>query len=59
VSLGLAFVLGGILLPLEYWNPVFLSLMLAAVTAAIWYSIKLRHERPVAIASRRSSQANL
>jgi hypothetical protein len=59
VSLGLAFVLGGILLPLEYWNPVFLSLMLAAVTAGIWYGIKLRHERPVAIASRRSSQANL
>ena len=59
VSLGLAFVLGGILLPLEYWNPVFLSLMLAAVMAVIWYSIKLRHERPVAIASRRSSQANL
>jgi hypothetical protein len=59
VSLGLAFVLGGILLPLEYWNPIFLSLMLAAMTAAVWYSIKLRHERAVEIAPRPSSQANL
>jgi len=54
VGLGLAFALGGILLPLEYWQAVFLCLMLAAVTAAIWYSIKLRHERIVAIASGRS-----
>lgn len=50
VSLGVAFVLGGILLPLEYWQPVFLCLMLAALTAGIWYSIKLRHERSLAIA---------
>jgi hypothetical protein len=45
VGLGLAFVLGGILFPLEYWEPVFASLMLAALAAGIWYSIKLRHER--------------
>jgi membrane protein implicated in regulation of membrane protease activity len=45
VGLGLAFVLGGILLPLEYWEPVFTSLMLAALAAGVWYSIKLRHER--------------
>ena len=59
VGLGLAFVLGGILLPLEYWQPVFLCLMLAAVMAFIWYSIKLRHERLVAIAPGRSSRANI
>ena len=45
VGLGFAFALGGILLPLEYWQPVFLCLMLAALTAGIWYGIKLRHER--------------
>ena len=55
VGLGLAFVLGGLLLPLEYWQAVFLCLMLAALTAAIWYSIKLRHERLVSIAPGRSS----
>jgi hypothetical protein len=59
VGLGLAFVLGGILLPLEYWRPVFLCLMLAAPTAGIWYSIKLRHERSLAIAPGRSSRANI
>ena len=59
VGLGLAFVLGGILLPLEYWQPVFLCLMLAALMAGIWYSIKLRHERLVAIAPGRSSRANI
>jgi hypothetical protein len=59
VGLGLAFVLGGILLPLEYWHPVFLCLMLGALTAGIWYSIKLRHERLVATAPGRSSQANI
>jgi hypothetical protein len=59
VGLGLAFVLGGILLPLEYWQAAFLCLMLAAVTAAIWYSIMLRRERLVAIAPGRSSQANI
>jgi hypothetical protein len=45
VGLGLAFVLGGILLPLEFWESVFGSLMLTALAAGIWYSIKLRHER--------------
>jgi len=45
VGLGLAFVLGGILLPLEYWGPAFASIMLAALAAGIWYSIELRHER--------------
>jgi hypothetical protein len=45
VGLGLAFVLGGILFPLEYWEPVFASLMLAALAAGIWYRMKLRHER--------------
>ena len=45
VGLGLAFVLGGILFPLEYWEPVFASLMLAAMAAGIWYNVKLRHER--------------
>ena len=45
VALGLAFVLGGILLPLEYWESVFGSLMLTALAAGIWYSIKLRRER--------------
>jgi hypothetical protein len=45
VALGLAFVLGGILLPLEYWESVFGSLMLTALTTGIWYSIKLRQER--------------
>lgn len=59
VGLGLAFVLGGILLPLEYWHLVFLCLMLAALTAGIWYSIKLRHERLVAISLDRSSRANI
>jgi hypothetical protein len=59
VGLGLAFVLGGILLPLEYWHPVFLCLMLGALTAGIWYSIKLRHERLVAAASGRSLRANI
>jgi hypothetical protein len=59
VGLGLAFVLGGILLPLEYWQPVFLCLMLAALMAGIGYSIKLRHERLVAIAHGRSSRANI
>jgi hypothetical protein len=59
VGLGLAFVLGGILLPLEYWQPVFLCLMLGAVTADIWYSIKLRHERLVATAPGRSPRANI
>ena len=44
VALGLAFVLGGILLPLEYWESVFASLMLTALAAGIWYGIKLRHE---------------
>jgi hypothetical protein len=59
VGLGLAFILGGILLPFEYWQPVFLCLMLAAVTAGIWYSIKLRHERLVAIAPSRPPRANI
>lgn len=59
VGLGLAFVLGGILLPLEYWEPVFFCLMLAALTAGIWYSIKLRHERSLAITPGRSTQANV
>jgi hypothetical protein len=45
VGLGLVFVLGGVLLPIEYWEPVFGSLMLTALAAGIWYSIKLRHER--------------
>ena len=45
VGLGLAFVLGGVLFPLEYWESVFGSLMLTALAAGIWYSIKLRHER--------------
>jgi hypothetical protein len=45
VGLGLAFVLGGILLPPEYWARVFGSLMLTALAAGIWYGIKLRHER--------------
>jgi hypothetical protein len=43
-GLGLAFALGGVLLPLEYWRPVFLCLMLAALTAGIRYGVKLRHE---------------
>ena len=45
VGLGLAFVLGGILLPLEFWESVFGSLMLTGLAAGIWYGIKLRHER--------------
>jgi hypothetical protein len=45
VGLGLAFVLGGILFPLEYWESVFGSLMLTALAAGFWYSIKLQHER--------------
>lgn len=48
VGLGLAFVLGGILLPLEYWEPVFGSLMLAVLAAGIGHGIKLRRERSVA-----------
>jgi hypothetical protein len=59
VGLGLAFVLGGILLPLEYWQPVFLCLMLAALTAGIWHGVKVRHERSVATAHARSSRANI
>lgn len=43
-GLGLAFTVGGILLPLGYWRPVFLCLMLAALAAGIWYGIKLHHE---------------
>ena len=45
VGLGLSFVLGGILFPLEYWESVFVSLMLTVLAAGIWYNIKLRHER--------------
>jgi hypothetical protein len=45
VALGLAFVLGGILLPLEYWQSVFGSLMLTVLAAGIWYNFKLRHEQ--------------
>jgi hypothetical protein len=45
VALGLAFVLGGILLPLEYWESVFGSLMLTAVAAGVWYGMKLWHGR--------------
>lgn len=45
VGLGLAFVLGGFLLPLEYWEPVFATLMLAAFAGGLWQSIKLRQER--------------
>jgi hypothetical protein len=45
VGLGLAFVLGGILLPVEYWESVFGSLMLTALAAGLWYRVKLRHER--------------
>lgn len=59
VALGLAFVVGGILLPLEYWQPIFLSLMLAAATAGIAYGIKLRHERSVSREPGGSSQAHI
>jgi hypothetical protein len=45
VALGFSFVLGGILLPLEYWESVFGSIMLTVLAAGIWYCIKLRHER--------------
>jgi len=45
VGLGLAFVLGGILLPSEVWARVFGSLMLTALAAGIWYGVKLRRER--------------
>jgi hypothetical protein len=45
VGLGIAFVLGGILLPLAYWESLFGSLMLTALAAGIWYRINLRHER--------------
>ena len=55
VGMGLAFILGGILLPFEYWQPVFLCLMLAAMAAAIGYNIKLRHERLLTEAPGRSS----
>jgi hypothetical protein len=34
-------------LPPEYWESVFGSLMLTALAAGIWYSIKVRHERPM------------
>jgi hypothetical protein len=44
VGLGLGLVLGGILLPFEYWQSVFGSLMLAALAAGIWYRIKLRED---------------
>jgi hypothetical protein len=44
-GIGLVFILGGILLPLEFWKPVFLCVMLAALAASAWYQIKLRHER--------------
>ena len=47
VGLGLAFVLGGILLPPEYWESVFGSLMLTSLAAGVWYGIKVRHERSV------------
>jgi FtsH-binding integral membrane protein len=43
-GVGLAFALGGVLLPLEYWSPVFLCLTLAAFAAGIWYRVKLRRE---------------
>ncbi len=45
VGLGLAFVLGGVLLPLEYWRLIFGGLTLAAFSAGVWYQIKLRHEQ--------------
>jgi hypothetical protein len=43
-GLGLAFALGGFLLPLGYWRPVFSSLMLTALAAGVWYGARLRHE---------------
>jgi hypothetical protein len=43
VGVGLVFVLGGIVLPIEYWEPVFGSVMLTALAAGICYSIRLRH----------------
>lgn len=43
-GVGLSFVLGGMLLPLEYWKPVFLGLMLTALAAGIWYRHKLGSE---------------
>ena len=43
-GLGLAFALGGFLLPIEYWQPVFMSLLLTAFAAGIWYGVRLRHE---------------
>jgi hypothetical protein len=43
-GVGLSFALGGFLLPLELWKPVFFCLMVAALAAGVWYSIKLRHE---------------
>ncbi len=43
-GVGLAFALGGVLLPLEYWRSLFLCLTLAAFAAAIWYRVKLRRE---------------
>ncbi|MBS0416310.1 MAG: SdpI family protein [Proteobacteria bacterium] len=59
VGSGLAFVLGGILLPLEYWNAVFLCLMLAAVMSGIWYRFKLGRDRLVTTAPGPSSRANI
>jgi uncharacterized membrane protein len=44
VGVGLAFALGGALLPLEYWRPVFLCVMLGALAAGIWYRRKLGRE---------------
>jgi hypothetical protein len=43
-GLGLAFALGGVALPLQLLRPVFLSLMLTALAAGIWYGVRLRHE---------------
>jgi len=44
-GLGLAFVLGGILFPPEYWEPVFAPSCWPRWRQASGNSIKLRHER--------------
>jgi hypothetical protein len=44
VGVGLAFALGGLFLPLELWQPIFLCLMLGALAAGIWYHVKLHRE---------------
>ncbi len=46
VGVGLGIAMSAILLPLAYWKPVVMGLMLAAFAAAIVHHLRLRREAP-------------